>query len=83
MHVCEHFNKGISSDSLKNFLITRKDTGCPNFASVTRARRKVFERRPELKPEKVTKLRKNMEEVYINYAINISLFLRNVFVLVL
>lgn len=70
LYVCEYFNRGVSSASLKSFLETRNKTTCPNFASVTRARRKVFEKRPELKPEKVTKLRENMKSIYIEYAIN-------------
>lgn len=70
LYVCEYFHRGVSSMSLKNFLTTRKTTGCPDVASVKRARRKVFEKRPELKPPKVTKAREAMEEVYIDYAIN-------------
>lgn len=68
--VCEYFHRGVSSMTLKAFLKSRKETHCPNFASVTRARRKVFKRRPELKPPKVTELREEMEEIYIDYAIN-------------
>ena len=67
---CEYFHRGISSMTLRDFLKTRNKIGCPNFESVTRARRKVFEKRPELKPEKITKIREDMEEIYINYAIN-------------
>lgn len=70
VYTCEYFYRGSSSMSLKNFLFNRKEIGCPNFASVTRARRKVFEKRPELKPEKITKCRESMEEVYIDYALN-------------
>ena len=68
--VCEYFCRGISSTTLKEFLKNRNETSCPNFASVTRARRKVFEKRPELKPEKITKLREDMVDVYMDYAIN-------------
>lgn len=70
VYVCEYFHRGSSSMSLKDFFFTRNDTSCPNFASVTRARRKVFEKRPELKPVRVTKGRERMEEVYKDYAIN-------------
>jgi len=70
MCVCEYFHRGSSSMSVKDFFMTRNQTACPNFASVTRARRKVFEKRPELKPTKVTKGRKKMEEVYREYALN-------------
>lgn len=69
VYVCEYFNRGISSMSCKDFFFSRRSMQCPNFASVTRARRKVFERRPELKPKKVTEARKAMEEVYIEYAL--------------
>lgn len=68
--VCEYFHEGISLMTVRDFFQTRKQTSCPSFASVTRARRKIFEKRPELKPENVTDLRKAMEEVYIDYAIN-------------
>lgn len=70
LYACEYFHRGISSMSLKNFLTTRKATGCPDVASVKRARRKVFERRPELKPPKITELREEMVEVFVDYAIN-------------
>ena len=69
--VCEYFHRGISSMTLKNFLKMRRETNCPNFVSVTRARRKIFEKRPELKPrEQVVKARKEMEEVYKDYALS-------------
>ncbi len=68
--VCEYFHRGVSTMTLKNFLKSRNEMHCPNFASVTRARRKVFERRPELKPEKITEFRKDMEDIYIEYAIS-------------
>lgn len=70
LYVCEYFRRGVSSMTLKNFLEIRSKTACPNFASVTRARRKVFEKRPELKPKKITELREDMEAVYIDYALN-------------
>ena len=68
--VCEYFYRGVSSMNVGEFFKTRKKISCPSFASVVRARRKIFERRPELKPKDVTKLREEMEEVYIDYAIN-------------
>lgn len=70
MYVCEYFHRGASSMSIKEFFYKRNTIGCPSFASVTRARRKVFEKRPELKPPKVTEGREKMEEVYRDYAIN-------------
>ena len=68
--VCEHFNPDVSSQTLKHFLMTRNQTVYPAYESVTRARRKVFEKRPELKPEQVTRLREQMEGVYVDYALN-------------
>ena len=70
VYVCEYFCRGVSIMSLKDFLFTRNQNGCPNFASVTRARRRVFEKRPELKPNKITKDRKEMELIYRDYAIS-------------
>ena len=70
LYVCEYLNRGISSMSLKDFLKTRKETGCPTFETVRRTRQKVFEKRPELKPKKVTEYREEMEEVYRDYATN-------------
>lgn len=70
LNVCKDFCEDVPSMTLKEFLETRNELACPNFASVTRARRKVFEKRPELKPEKVTELRKGMENVYEAYALS-------------
>lgn len=70
VYVCEYFHRGASSMSFKEFFFARNKTACPNFASVTRARRKVFEKRPELKPKKITECREAMEEVYRDYALN-------------
>lgn len=70
LYVCEYFHRGISSMTLKDFLTTRNKTECPNFETVRRTRQKVFEKRPDLKPERITKLRDSMVEVYVDYAIN-------------
>jgi hypothetical protein len=70
LYVCEHFNKEAPSMTLKNFLTARKNTGCPTFETVRRTRQKVFEKRPELKPKKITELREEMIPIYVDYAIN-------------
>ena len=70
MYVCEHFNKDMASMSMRNFLLSRNKTECPSYASVSRARRKIFSRRPELKPDYVSKCRAEMENVYKEYALN-------------
>ena len=70
LYVCEEFYSGASSMTCNDFACARNIIGCPSYESVSRARRKIFEKRPELKPEKITQLRKDMEEVYVDYAIN-------------
>lgn len=42
--------------------------GLPAFEGVVRARRKIFEKHPELKPEKITKFRNGKEIEYRNYS---------------
>jgi hypothetical protein len=68
--VCEYFHRGISSMTVKDFLKARSETSCPSYVSVARTRRKIFNRRPELKPPKITELREEMEEVYVDYALS-------------
>ena len=70
LYVCEHFNQGAASMTLNDFLTTRNNINCPNFASVTRARRKVFEKRPELKPKTMTKIREDARIEYVEYALS-------------
>ena len=70
LHVCEHYCDGISSMSLGDFLTARKATNCPNFETVRRTRQKVFEKRPELKPEGVTEARESLIDIFVDYAIN-------------
>lgn len=67
--VCEYFHRGISSMTVKDFLKARNETSCPSYVSVARTRRKIFKRRPELKPAKITELREEMEDIYVEYAI--------------
>lgn len=71
VYVCEYFSRGISFKSLKDFFFMRNKTACPTYESVSRCRRKVFNERPELKPnDKITEYRKDMEQVYRDYATN-------------
>lgn len=51
-------------------MLNRKQYGLPSYKSIERARRKIFEKYPVLKPKRVTKLRKEMEHKYIEYASN-------------
>ena len=70
LYVCEYFNENVPSMTLEDFLTSRKLTGCPTFETVRRTRQKVFEKRPELKPKKITELREDMIPIYVDYAIN-------------
>lgn len=49
-------------------MLNHKEYKLPAIASVMRARRKVYEKYPYLKPEKITKLRKDKEEEYREYS---------------
>lgn len=56
------------TDSFCDMMMNHKKYGFPSFESVTRARRKIFETHPELKPKKITKERKKAEEEYKEYS---------------
>jgi hypothetical protein len=49
LYVCEYFNEEAPLMPLRSFLKLRKEMSCPVYESVSRARRKAFEKRPELK----------------------------------
>ena len=69
VRVCESYCKGISSMSMKDFFFGRSKTICPAFTCVCRVRRKLFNKRPELKPkESVTKARAELEVEYKDYS---------------
>ena len=51
-----------------HIMLNHKEYGLPAIASIMRARRKVYEKYPYLKPEKVTKLRKDKKEEYKEYS---------------
>ena len=70
LNVCEYFSPGSSKLTRDEFAQNRVALGCPPFESVTRARRKIFEKRPELKPKEATIARENERHVYVEYAIN-------------
>jgi hypothetical protein len=70
INVCEYCSPGSSKLPSYEFAQNRVALGCPPFESVTRARRKIFEKRPELKPKVVTEARENERKVYVEYAIN-------------
>ena len=69
-YVCEHCSPGSSKIPNGEFAKNRVALGCPAYESVSRARRKIFEKHPELKPKGVTEARESERQVYVEYAIN-------------
>jgi hypothetical protein len=68
-HVCRSINENVAiMDRFSYVMLNHKELGFPSFESVTRYRRKVFELHPNLKPEKVTKFRKEKEEEFREYS---------------
>lgn len=49
-------------------MLNHKEYKLPAISSIMRARRKIFEYHPELKPKKASKLRKRREKEYIEYS---------------
>lgn len=62
-----NFNLAIM-DRFSEVMINHSRYKLPSFHTITRARRKIFEKYPELRPEKVTRKRKELEEDYKEYA---------------
>lgn len=55
-------------NSFLDIMFNHKEYGLPSFHTITRTRRKVFEKHPELKPEKITKKREELEIEYKEYS---------------
>ena len=53
-----------------NVMLHHKEFKLPAIASIMRARRKVYEKYPDIKPEKVSKKRKEKIEEYKEYSRN-------------
>ena len=54
--------------SLNDVFLNHKMLGIPSLESITRCRRKLQEKNPDLKDEVVSKLREQQEEEHINYS---------------
>ena len=68
-HVCRAINENVAiMDRFSYVMLNHKELGFPSFESVTRCRRKIFEKYPNLKPKKVTKFREEKEEEFKEYA---------------
>lgn len=55
--------------SIKDVFQNHQMLGIPSLESITRARRKLQERNPDLKDEAVAKAREQEEQSYIDYAL--------------
>jgi hypothetical protein len=69
-YTCREMTPITSKSEFYDAMIPHKNYGLPTFETVTRARRKIFEKCPELKPENITKSRKKRENEFKNYALN-------------
>ena len=54
--------------TIEQVLLNSKKLGIPSFASITRARRKLFKKYPQLCPEDIKRNRKNEAEQYKKYS---------------
>jgi hypothetical protein len=66
-YVCQRTNPALLDLDFFDIIINHKKYKMPSYETVSRVRRKVFEKYPELKPEKITKLRKEKEQNFKNY----------------
>ena len=65
----EVLKKYINTDmSLKDIFLNHKTLGIPALETITRCRRKLQEKHPELRDEEVSTVREKDEEDYINYS---------------
>lgn len=63
--------KPIYNCSFRDVMLNHKLYGLPSFHTISRCRRKVFEKYPNLKPLKVTEKRNELEEEYKEYSRNV------------
>lgn len=68
--VCEKLNPKICEFRLADVLYQHKELGLPNWETVTRCRRKIQEKRPDLVAPETAKKRREEEQIYRDYAIN-------------
>ena len=55
-------------DRFSEIMLNHAKYKFPSFRSITRSRRKIFEKHPELNPKWVAKMRKELEEDYKEYS---------------
>lgn len=69
--VYELINANLRNKSFEEVMLNHKLYGLPSFHTITRCRRKLFEKYPNLKPVKITEKRKDLEEEYKEYSRNV------------
>lgn len=68
--VAKHFNYEVEFLSFEEVMKRHKELGIPSLQSITRTRRKIFEKYPYLKPIKITKKRNELQKDYKVYALS-------------
>lgn len=58
----------VDTKTFGELMLNNVEYGLPSLHSITRSRRKLFQKYPELKPDKATEKRKELEEEYREYA---------------
>lgn len=66
--VCEQLNPDVCSKPFKQVMQQHKTLGVPNWETVSRCRRKVQEKHPELKNPETAQIRAIEQEDYKGYA---------------
>lgn len=57
----------VDTKTFDEIMLNHKEYGLPSFHTISRVRRKIFEKQPNLRPEKITEIRKELEEEYKEY----------------
>ena len=66
--VYEQIVEWIMFETFWEVIQNHKEYGLPSFASITRARRKIFKKFPELRDEKATEIRLKEQKEYLEYS---------------
>jgi len=61
------YNFEVMVNSFEEIMKKHKEIGLPSFESITRARRKVFEKYPQLNPKKIQEVRNEQENKILKY----------------
>lgn len=70
LKVYGYINSEVVKERFDVVMYCHKEYEIPSFHSISRTRRKVFEKRPDLNPKKIKELREIQEQKYKEYALN-------------